>query len=241
MLSTRPGAARRRPATWAPGSRRRELICFTDDDCEPAPGLGPPVAPRRGAGRPRRAARSSPAGAHPAVLTASQAIVEHLTVSSLDPATGRRRGVRADLRPRGDSEALVASLPFDESFPSRGQRIATGASACGGRGMSPHSRRALSSSTARRLGRRRLRPPAVPLRARRGALPGTRRRAACQARPGFYTGLIRRGFDDGAAAGGLVVAAQALTAAGVSAARRFAPWSLRWPITPTATESAETR
>ena len=54
-------------------------------------------------------------------------------------------------------------------------------------------------------------------------MPADRATAAGRrlSRPGFYAGIIRRGFREGPAAGALVVAAQGLTGAGAAAELRL--------------------
>jgi glycosyltransferase involved in cell wall biosynthesis len=206
-----PAAARNVGARAAEG----ELICFTDDDCEPRPDwarlLGAAAA-EHGAAAGRTIA---PPGA-PAVLNASQAIVEYLTVSSLDPSTGRL-GFAPTCNLAITRDAL-GRLPFDESFPTAAGEDRDWSDRAAAMGLGPHYAPGAVVVHRQQLGvrayaRQQFRYGRGAARYRAG---GDGRRVAG---PGFYAGLIKRGFDDGPVAGGLVVAAQALTAAGVAAER----------------------
>jgi GT2 family glycosyltransferase len=208
---TGPAAARNLGARAAEGG----LICFTDDDCEPRPDwarlLGD-AARTHGAA----AGRTVAPDAAGSVVAASQAIVEHLTVASLDPASGRL-GFAPTCNLAITREAL-GRLPFDESFPSAAGEDRDWSARAAAAGLGPSyvpaavvvHRQALGAAAFMRQQFRYGRG-AARFRAR-----GEGRRVA---RPGFYAGLVRRGFGAGPAAGGLVVAAQAITAAGVAAER----------------------
>ncbi len=207
-----PAAARNVGARAAVG----EVVCFTDDDCEPGPGWATDAGRGGGwrrRGRPHRGSRRI----EQRPIRASQAIVEYLTLSSLDEATGRlgfaptcnlavtrealaapavrrvlsarrRRGPRLE-RPRRPSQA---SRPFTRPRPWSSTARS-----------SPSAR---SSASRRHTGAGR-RDTGRPLPAGGWGDRGSTR------------GLVRRGFREGAAVGALVVAAQLATAAGVASER----------------------
>jgi GT2 family glycosyltransferase len=205
-----PAAARNLGARAADG----DVICFTDDDCEPGPGwaerLGA-VAAKHGAAAGKTVA---PRGA-PAAVRASQAIVEHLTLSSLRP--DGRLGFAPTCNLAVAREALGA-LPFDERFPAAAGEDRDWSDRAASAGFAPVyvadavvvHRQALGATGFARQ------QYAYGRGAARYRAAGDGRRVG---RPGFYAGLVRRGFGEGAAVGGLVVAAQGLTVAGVVAER----------------------
>jgi GT2 family glycosyltransferase len=103
-----PAAARNLGAR----STDAQLVCFTDDDCRPSPGwtsaLGatgaPAAAGPTAAGDPRRR-----------LDAAAQVVTNHLTASSLDPATST-----VGFAPTCNlavCRAVVDEVPFDEDFP----------------------------------------------------------------------------------------------------------------------------
>ena len=202
--SARPGAGPAAARNLGARAAEGEVVCFTDDDCEPEPGWAPALAAAAAAARRRRAAgRSRRRGA--------RATVRRLA--------GDRRAPDARLarpgRPAGSASPRPATspsparrsrrLPFDESFPDRRRR---GPRLERPRGRAPASRPCTcprrSSFTARRLDARRLRPPAVPLRARRGALPGRGAGPAAwrgrRSTPGWCGGVRGRAGGRGAGA-----------------------------------------
>jgi glycosyltransferase involved in cell wall biosynthesis len=206
-----PAAARNVGARAAGG----EVICFTDDDCEPAAGwvtalAGPAAAHGAAAGR-----TIAPRGARAAVV-ASQAIVEHLTLSSLDPASGRL-GFAPTCNLAVARDAL-GRLPFDESFPLAAGEDRDWSDRAAAAGLGP-----VYAPDAVVVHRQALTPSGFLRQQVAYGRGAARYRAAGAGRrlgkPGFYGGLVRRGFDDGAEVGGLVVAAQFATAAGVAVER----------------------
>jgi glycosyltransferase involved in cell wall biosynthesis len=206
-----PAAARNVGARASGG----DVVCFTDDDCEPSGGWAAAlseIAVATGAAGGRtvapRAARAS--------VVASQTIVEHLTLSSLDASTGRL-GFAPTCNLAVARDAL-AQLPFDESFPLAAGEDRDWSSRAAAAGLAPayvpsavvvHRQ----DLTVRALWRQQVAYGRGAARYR-AAAPGRRMR-----RPGFYGSLVRRGFAGGAAVGGLVVASQFATAAGVARER----------------------
>lgn len=206
-----PAAARNLGARSAVG----DVICFIDDDCEPAPDWAPTLAAVAGASGVAAGRTVAPPGA-PAPVVASQAIVERLTLASLDPTTGRI-GFAPSCNLAVSREAL-GRLPFDESFPSPAgeDRDWSARAAAAGLGAVYVAEAVVVHDPdlgVRGFARQQYRYGRGAARFRARA-PGRRMGA-----PSFYAGLVRRGFEHGPAAGGLVVAAQALTAAGVVAER----------------------
>ena len=205
-----PAAARNLGARAAGG----EVVCFTDDDCEPVTGWAKELA-RAAAEHGAAAGRTvSPADA-PATVRASQAIVEHLTVESLGP--DGRLGFAPSCNLAVARQAL-AGLPFDEDFPAAAGEDRDWSARAKAAGCAPAYVRDAVVVHRQSLGPRAFARQQVAYG--RGA---ARYRASGSGRglagPGFYTRLVRRGFSDGAAVGGLILAAQVLTAAGVARER----------------------
>lgn len=191
-----------------------EVVCFTDDDCAPEPAwarLLAAAAAEHGAAGGRTVV---PAGAPPPVA-AAQAIIDGLQLASLDPATASLGFVPscnlAVLRER------ALALPFSESFPGAGGEDREWSTRAVAAGLRPryepdavvvHRPRLDAAGFLRQQ-----------LRYGRGAARFRRASGERPASPRFYADLVRRGFSRGTAAGGLVLAAQAATAAGVAAER----------------------
>jgi glycosyltransferase involved in cell wall biosynthesis len=206
-----PATARNLGARAASG----EVVCFTDDDCEPGPGWAQALAGAAKAGGAAAGRTVWPPGA-PAPVRASQTIVEHLTLSSLDAHRGRL-GFAPTCNLAVARDAL-GSLPFDERFPAAAGEDRDWSERAGAAGLAPvyvpeavvvHRQQLDAAGFARQqygYGRGAARYRA----AARGRRP---------ARPGFYSALVRRGFAEGPAVGALVLAAQGLTAAGVAVER----------------------
>ncbi len=205
-----PATARNLGARAAGG----EVVCFVDDDCEPVSGWAAALARRAAQAGAAAGATVAPAGA-PAAVRASQAIVAGLTLASLDPA--RRLGFAPSCNLALAREALEL-LPFDESFPAAAGEDRDWSARAGGAGLSP-----VYVPEAVVVHRQELDMAAFARQQYRYGRGAARYRAAAAgrglARPGFYAGLVRRGFGEGAAVGALVVVAQAATAAGVAAER----------------------
>ena len=201
-----PAAARNLGARHARASR----ICFTDDDCRPAPGWLDALAARfdRGADV---VAGPTVAGAGGAVVAAAQTITNHLTDSSRTPD-----GAHVAFAPTSNLACLadvLAAQPFDERFPlaagedrdwcrrlaERGVRIVYAADAT----VAHHPALSIWSFWRQQV------------RYGRGAHRfHTSSEADGMAPPSFYAALLRRAFAQGVATGVLVAVAQVATAVG---------------------------
>jgi len=192
-----------------------DVVCFLDDDCEPAAEWAATLA-RAAADAGAAAGRTvAPAGA-PAAVRASQAIVAELTLASIDSASGRL-GFAPSCNLALAREALER-LEFDESFPTAAGEDRDWSARATGAGLGP-----VYAPEAVVVHRQQLGPRGFLRQQYRYGRGAVRYRAAGEGRglspPSFYAGLMRRGFEEGAAAGALVVLAQAATAAGVAAER----------------------
>lgn len=210
-----------RGPAWArnEGARRAqgEVVCFTDDDCEPEAGWAEALAgPILGGGAEAATGPVRIAAGATAADEAWAAIVEYLQVTAAAPGTASPGfAVTANLAAR---RGLIERLPFDESFP-----------AAAGEDRDWGERAAREGSTPRFV------PGAVVFHRsgmrtrgflgqqfRYGMGAARYRRAGAGRRVGslaFYAGLLRSGFAAGLAPGLLVGAAQLATLAGVMRAR----------------------
>jgi glycosyltransferase involved in cell wall biosynthesis len=206
-----------RGPAWArnEGVRRAtgEGVCFTDDDCAPAPGwVEALTAPLFcGVGQVTTGPVLMGRGAT-AADKAWEAIVSYLQRRAAASGTASPGFVvTANLAARKE---LLERLPFDETFP-----------AAAGEDRDWGERAARAGATARYV------PSAIVLHRsgmrtreflrqqyRYGQGAARYRRAEADRRPGalgFYRGLIASGFRAGPAVGSLVCAAQVTTLAGV--------------------------
>ncbi|HEY3434689.1 MAG TPA: glycosyltransferase [Solirubrobacterales bacterium] len=209
-----------RGPAWArnEGARRAggEVICFTDDDCAPAPGWAEALAAPILAGEAEAAGGPVAMGeGATAADKAWEAIVGYLQVRAAVPGTASPGfAVTANLAVR---RSWLDKLPFDESFRAAagedrdwGERAARGGVAL--RFVPAASVVHQSGMSVRAFLRQQYRYGQGAARYR-SAGPDRRRGSI-----GFYLGLIRAGFAQGFAPGLLVGTAQVATIAGVFSA-----------------------
>jgi glycosyltransferase involved in cell wall biosynthesis len=203
-----PAAARNAGVEAAGG----EVVCFTDDDCEPAAGwveklMAPIVAgeARCAAGLTLVAADASPAD------RAWQTIANELQRAAAVP--GSPSPGFAPTCNLACSRSLLAELPFDESFPAAAGEDRDWSARAAARGAAPSF-----IPDARVIHRPSLDARSFLRQQFRYGRGAARFRAAETDRhlgsASFYAGLLRAGFVAGIAPGALVCAAQLATAAG---------------------------
>jgi len=208
-----PAAARNAGVAVAGG----EVVCFVDDDCEASEGwVEQLVAPLLAGGVECVAGRTVVADEASAADRAWQAIADHLQREASSPGSASP-GFAATCN-LACSRRLLEELPFDESFPTAAGEDRDWAARAAASGAAPlfvpaalvTHRPGLSASSFLRQQYRYGRGAAEYRAADASRRPGA---------PGFYAGLVRAGFRAGLDAGGLVLAAQAVTAAGILSAR----------------------
>lgn len=194
---------------------RGEVVCFTDDDCEPAPGWAEALVAPILAGEAE--ATSGPVQMGEGATAADrawEAIVNYLQVEATAPGTASPGfAVTANLAAK---RSLLERFPFDESFPAAagedrdwGERAArAGAAPVFIPVASVTHRSGMTAGDFLRQQYRYGRGAARYRASAAGRRPGS---------PSFYTGLIRAGFRSGLASGLLLTAAQAATLAGAFA------------------------
>lgn len=208
-----PAAARNIGVRAAAG----EIVCLTDDDCEPRPSWARTLAAaaRAAPGRVAGGLTLAPPGANAAVR-AGQAITNHLQHSSVTRSGALGFAPTCNLAAGRD---VLAALPFDPSYPDAAgedrdwwaRALAAGVVAAYEPGAVVTHRQRLGAAA---LLRQQFRYGRGAARFRRG---GGGERGYGDA--GFYAGLLRAGLAEGAAAGALVLAAQAATGAGIAVER----------------------
>ncbi|HXR60979.1 MAG TPA: glycosyltransferase [Solirubrobacterales bacterium] len=192
---------------------RGEVVCFTDDDCEPAPGWAEALAAPVLSGEARVTAGPISVGrGATAADRAWETIVGYLQRQGEDPGTASPGfAATANL---AAARPLLEAVPFDESFPAAAGEDRDWAERAARLGAAPrfvpeaevaHA----AGSTTRGFLRQQYRYGRGAARYR-SAAAGRRRGSIA-----FYLGLLRAGFDAGLAAAVLVALAQAATVAGV--------------------------
>lgn len=198
------------------GSRvaRGDLVCFTDDDCRPAPGWVGAIVERIAAGAAAVAGPMVDASPDHPWGAASQAVTNHLAEAS-------RRGDGAPFAPSsnlGVRADVFAVVRFDESFPlAAGEdrewcdRLAAAGHVLGyeTRAVVHHHQRLSAAGFWRQQ-----------VRYGRGAHHLRTRSVGGGAQgPRFYLDLVRMGFAHGPAVGTAVLLSQAGVATGLLAER----------------------
>lgn len=190
-----------------------EIVCFTDDDCAPAPGWAEALAAPVLAGEAEAVSGPVSMGEDAtAADKAWEAIVSYLQVRAGVPGTASPGfAVTTNLAAR---RPLLERLPFDESFPAAaGEDRDWGERAMREGVLLRYVPGAFvihqSGMGVRNFLRQQYRYGQGAARYRSAG--SDRRRGS----PGFYLGLIRAGFGAGLPPGLLVCAAQAATVAAV--------------------------
>jgi len=213
-----------RGPAWArnEGVRRAqgEIICFTDDDCAPAPGwaaaLTAPILAEEAQATAGRTLMDE--GATPADR-AWEAIVGYLQEQAASPGT-----TSPGFAPTANlacTRALLQRLPFDESFSAAAGEDRDWSERATRQGAAPRLvAKALvfhqPGMSARDFLRQQCRYGQGAAQYRKS---GQDRRAGSH---GFYSGLLRAGFRSGRASGALVCAAQVATLTRLLSARSAA-------------------
>jgi glycosyltransferase involved in cell wall biosynthesis len=207
------GPAAARNAGWR--AAYAPVVCFTDDDCEPVAGWAEALTARVRAGHAAAAGPTRNGRPGNVLAAAAQAIATHLAEATMDPATGRMRF--APTSNLACTAEVLHRVPFDERYPLAAgedrdwcaRLLAAGHDLVFEPGARVDHHQELSPSGFWRQ----------QVRYGRGAFRfRSDHRTLTRPEPlGFYTGLLRRGFAEGPAAGLLVGVAQVATAVGMAA------------------------
>jgi glycosyltransferase involved in cell wall biosynthesis len=208
-----PAAARNAGVTASDAG----VICFTDDDCEPAVGWAEALIAPILAGEAEVAAGRTVVGDRASAADrAWQAIADHLqrwadTPGSPSPGFAPTCNLAC-------SRTLLEALPFDESFPTAAGEDRDWSARAAARGAAPSF--VAEALVVHKPGL----TPGSFLRQQYRYGRGASHYRSSQARrlgpPSFYASLLRTGFAAGVRAGALLSAAQLATAAGALAERR---------------------
>lgn len=219
---------------------RGEVVCFTDDDCEPDRDWAAALRERIAVGSATAAGRTLAVGG--AADRAWQAITDHLQRSAASP--GSPSPGFAPTCNLACARDLLERVPFDESFPDaagedRDWAARVAALTRGPPRVSPpiggKSRGAFvpQAVVVHHPG---LNPASFLRQQYRYGRGAARYRSAAPGRrhgsPSFYAGLLAAGFHRGLGTGLLVLAAQLATAVGVSVERVSARAAARRPARP---------
>lgn len=205
-----PAAARNLGARTATA----DVVCFTDDDCEPVPRWAELLGERIVAGADAAAGPTRNARPHSAVAEAAQAIASHLAEATIEPGTGRMRfAPTSNLACRAD---VLRAVAFDERYPLAAGEDRDWCARLTGSGRSLVFEPAAlvrhhQELTPRTFWRQQVRYGRGGYRFRSQHEGLTRLES-----PSFYTGLLRRGLASGTRVGALVLVAQAATAVGMA-------------------------
>jgi GT2 family glycosyltransferase len=194
---------------------RGEVVCFTDDDCEPEAGWAEALVRPFFAGKAEAATGPVAMGnGTTAADRAWEAIVRYLQVRATAPGTASPGfAVTANLAAR---RSLLERLPFDESFPAAAGEDRDWGERAAREGAAPVFVPAATVTHRSGMGV----GDFLNQQYRYGRGAARYRQGGISRRPGsprFYLGLLRAGFRVGLAPGLLVSAAQAATLAGVIA------------------------
>jgi glycosyltransferase involved in cell wall biosynthesis len=192
------------------GAANGEVVCF-NDDCEPRPDWARVLGEAATDGGVAAGTTNAPRDAV-STAVASQAITNHLQLASLRPDGSLGFAPTSNL---ACTPAVLAALPFDPGFPdAAGEDRDWWARALAQGIVAAYEPRAEVVHRQQLDLRGFLRQQ---YRYGRGAVRFRRRREGDRGYggPSFYAGLLRAGLAQGPAVGGLVVVAQAVTAAGV--------------------------
>jgi glycosyltransferase involved in cell wall biosynthesis len=184
------------------GAARGSIVCFTDDDCEPDPGWAAALAAALRNGADVVAGTTSNGLPGNPYAVASQLVTEYLTE--------RGRGPFAATNNLAAGERVLRELPFDETFRSAGGEDREWCRRVAGRGYR------IRESPARVVHYQELTLATYlgqHVRYGRGSYRYHESGRRLE-RPGFYAGLLGRGFRSGVRVGPLVAAAQLATGVG---------------------------
>jgi glycosyltransferase involved in cell wall biosynthesis len=204
-----PAAARNLGAATA----RAPVLCFTDDDCRPAPEWIEACTVRLAAGASVVAGATHNGLAADAYAAASQTITNHLVTMSFD-ASGAHVGF-APTSNLACAAELHRAHPFDEHYPLAAGEDREWCARLAAQGIAityePKARvEHFPALSLRSFWRQQERYGRGAYRFHRAHRGGARRQPAS-----FYLALVRRGFAQGPRVGALVLLAQGATAVGL--------------------------
>jgi glycosyltransferase involved in cell wall biosynthesis len=185
------------------------VICFTDDDCEPAPDWAARLSRRLGEGASAAAGSTVVPDPRDVLAGATHLVAEHLREWTLGPEANAPFAPSNNLACRAH---VMTDVPFDERYGAPGGEDRAWCARLARRGM-----KLAHEPAAVVVHRSALTLPAFwrqHERYGRGAFLLRRSGAWRLEPPAFYRSLLRRAFAQGMPTGVLVCAAQAATASG---------------------------